>query len=580
VEVVRYLRQRCIADWNPSLCHDVPDSLRGLIDKGLQALDPLTRQLLSIAALQGYECDSATVAQVSGVAASDVEERLRSADQVHALLRFDREDELADGSFSLLYRFVHVLYQDALIDSIAPSRRIECARQIAEALLLSHADRTDSIAGSLAALFETGREFWKASQFFLSMSRHASRLFAWAPASDLASRGLRCLRSARDAERSDISRRELDLTFARLLPLASIQGYGSPEVEQLTQRVVELAEELCNVSATAAALGATWIVRMVRGECLAARDTGARLAALGGKANNDVLLMNGHMQAQIACHHLGEFQQAQEHTAIVMTLAGRASHADRCISILDPVVASLAESARNCWITGHLARALADCEAAVALGRELRHPDSLAFAWIFHAWIHGYRGDWKTCLVSAEAGIAVARESGSVQTLAWNQAVHGWALAQVGDVVAGESEIAAAIDASRAIMGHVALPQFSAMMAEVLLAREDLAAAERWLTQATEFENSHDDRYFAAEVHRVSATCLARRGRTDHARAGFLKAIEVARSQGATTFMLRAALSLADVDLREGRVALRDALADFPEPEPWPEVVAAHRLLQ
>jgi hypothetical protein len=253
---------------------------------------------------------------------------------------------------------------------------------------------------------------------------------------------------------------------------------------------------------------------------------------------------------------------------------GLASHADRCISIFDPIVASLAESARNWWITGHLKRALADCEAAVVVGRELRHPDSLAFAWVFHAWIHGYRGDWKTCLASAEAGIAIARESGSVQTLVWNQAVHGWAVAQVGDVATGESEIAASIDASKGIMGHVALPQFIAMIVEVLLAREDLAAADRWLTQAAEFENSHADQYFAAEVHRLSAICLARQNRTDDARSGFLKAIEVARSQGATTFMLRAALSLADVDLREGR----DALANFPEPEPWPEVVAAQDL--
>jgi hypothetical protein len=290
--------------------------------------------------------------------------------------------------------------------------------------------------------------------------------------------------------------------------------------------------------------------------------------------------MNGHMQAQIACHHLGEFREAQEHASVVLTLADRTSHVDRCISILDPVVASLAESSRTSWITGHLRRALADCEEAVALGRELRHPDSLAFAWLFHAWVHGYRGDWQTCLASSETGIAIARESGSVQTLAWNQGVHGWALAQIGDVVKGESEIVVAIDACRTIMGHVALPQFSAMIAEVLLAHGDFASAERWLKQATEFESSHDDLYFSAEVHRLSAICLARQSRTDQALSGLHKTIEVARSQGATTFELRAALSLADMELPEGRAAIRDALAHFPEPEPWPEIIAAHRFLQ
>jgi len=578
VEAVRYLRQHGVAQGTPVLARDIPDSLRGLIDRGLDALDGTTRQLLSIAAVQGYECDSATIARVSGVAAGDVEERLRRADQIHALVRFDREDELDDGSLSLVYRFAHVLYQDALTESIAPSRRIEWALQIAEALLLSRGDRTDSMAGSLAVLFETGREFWKASQFFLATSRHAARLFAWVPASDQANRGLQCLRSARDVPDRDRSERELELTFARLVPLASIQGYASPEVEQLTQHVVQLAEELGDVPAAAAALGATWIVRIVRGECLAARDAAVRLASLGEAAQNDVLLINGHMQAQIACHHLGEFSQARDHACAVMTLADRAPHVERCISVFDPVVASLAESARNNWITGYLARAFSDCDAAVTLAKELRHPDSLAFAWLFHAWIHGYRRDWHRSVASSETGLTIARQSGSVQTLAWNGCVHGWAVAHLGNPTNGEAEIAAAVEASKGIMGHVALPQFSAMMTEVLLVRGDLTAAETCLTQARDFENSHDDAYFAAEVRRLSGVCLARLGRIDEARTRLREAQEIARAQGATLFELRSSLSLADVSVEEGRLATRDVLSRFPEPEPWPEIVAAQSL--
>src|SRR6185436_5506907 len=308
----------------------------------------------------------------------------------------------------------------------------------------------DTIAGQLAVLFETGREFRQASHYFLVTSRNAARLFAFAQASELASRGLQCLRSVASGEPRDLARRELDLTFARLVPLATLLGYGSPEVAQLTRRVVELAEELGDRTAAAAALGATWIVSMVRGDCSHAKDAGVRLAAIGHETHNDVLLVNAYMHAQLACHHLGEFREAREFAAAVLPLAPKAPHAERCISILDPVVASLAESGRNAWITGHLRQALADCDAAVALGRELRHPDSFAFAWLFHAWIHGYHGDWTTCIASADTGKAIARDAGSVQTLAWNQCVHGWALAHVGDCETGRSEVAAGIDASKA----------------------------------------------------------------------------------------------------------------------------------
>ena len=114
--------------------------------------------------------------------------------------------------------------------------------------------------------------------------------------------------------------------------------------------------------------------------------------------------------------------------------------------------------------------------------------------------------------------MTIARQSRSIQTLAWNGCVHGWAVAHVGNPTNGEAEIAAAVEASQGIMGHVALPQFSAMMAEVLLVRGDLTAAETCLTQAMDFETSHDDGYFAAEVRRLLGVGLARLGRTDDAR--------------------------------------------------------------
>ena len=174
-----------------------------------------------------------------------------------------------------------MLYQDALLGPMAPSRRVEWAQAIAEALMRLHDGHTESIAGSLAMLFETGREFWKASAFFLITSRHATRLFAFATATELASRGLQCLDAARALDQVDRLRRELDLTFARLVPMASLEGYASPEVERLTNRVVALAEELGDASAAATALGATWFVRMVRGECARGQERRHRSGQAG-----------------------------------------------------------------------------------------------------------------------------------------------------------------------------------------------------------------------------------------------------------------------------------------------------------
>jgi adenylate cyclase len=192
----------------------------------------------------------------------------------------------------------------------------------------------------------------------------------------------------------------------------------------------------------------------------------------------------------------------------------------------------------------------------------------------------GYRGDWPACLASAALGIAIASDSGSVQTLAWNRCVHGWALAHVGEAEKGEAELLSAIASSKAIMGQVALPQLNAMMAEVLLLRGHVAGAEAWLTRAAAFEHSHEDRFFSAEVRRLAAVCAARHARLDEARDGFHAAMALARSQGAATFELRAALDLADLDRERAYPLVLSALSSFPEPAPCDEMNAASRVLE
>ena len=574
-DLVRYLQKARPPAVKAGDILDVPDSLRALIDRTLRGLQPEARQLASIAAVEGHEFNSATLSRVSGTPAADVEELLKRLDEVHALVALERETTLPDGTLTLVYRFVHVLYQDALNDSIAPSKRIEWARRIAEALMLSHAGRIEYIAVQLATLFETGRDFWQASQHFLTASRNATLRFAFREAVELATRGLACLGASTAVDQHHLLQRELDLTFARLIPVASVEGYASEEAARVSERLVELGEALKDAPATAAALSATWMIRICRGHCLGAKDAGMRLVELAHTASNDVMLINAHMYAQIACHHLGEFKEAEHHSAEAVSVGPRTSYTERRLMMFDPVVASLAESSRNRWITGYLARSQADADAAVSLARELRHPDSLAFALVFHGWLHGQRQDWATSEASTQAGISTARESDSVQTLAWNRCVHGWAVAHGTAIDEGLSELLAGIDASTAIMGQIALPQFYAMTTEVMLLKRDPSGARQWIHRAISLMNANADMYFAAEVHRLAARCDRESGMTAEARRHLRTAIDIAQSQRAKLFELRAALDLAEIDPDDGGLAVASALLDFPEPEPWPEVVRA-----
>ena len=142
VDLLRYLRDRQVlaqeqGRWTlgqsiPDLRRDLPESVRGMIQRKIDQLGEDDRRLLVAASVQGYEFDSAVVARVLERDAAEVEDRLDELDRVHALVRTVREQEFPDRTLTLRYRFVHVLYQNALYASLGPTRRASLSAAAAQ----------------------------------------------------------------------------------------------------------------------------------------------------------------------------------------------------------------------------------------------------------------------------------------------------------------------------------------------------------------------------------------------------------------------------------------------------------------
>jgi hypothetical protein len=91
--------------------------------------------------------------------------------------------------------------------------------------------------------------------------------------------------------------------------------------------------------------------------------------------------------------------------------------------------------------------------------------------------------------------------------------------------------------------GQVAMPQFIAMQAEVLMLRGDARALDDIERILTVTETSRD-LYFNAELHRLAAECHLKFDEHQAAEAALQCAIDTARAQRAKTFELRAATAL------------------------------------
>src|SRR5262249_49285221 len=111
------------------------DSIWHTIQVKLDRLDDTHRQLLATASVQGREFDSAVLAATMHIESQDVEEALHELDDIHGLICRIREEELPDGKFTVRYRFIYRVYQEACYASLAPTRKASLSASLAQAFL-------------------------------------------------------------------------------------------------------------------------------------------------------------------------------------------------------------------------------------------------------------------------------------------------------------------------------------------------------------------------------------------------------------------------------------------------------------
>jgi tetratricopeptide (TPR) repeat protein len=154
-----------------------PTSIQNMIQRKIDQLPTASRDLLLAAAVQGTEFDSFVVSRAIGMDAAGVEDVLRDLDQVHALVRVMPSSDRSVFQTET-YSFVHILYQNALYQSLTSARRAALSLLVAEALLERRHNNPEPIAAQLGLLYETGRDYGKAAHWFLSAAGKAAQLYA------------------------------------------------------------------------------------------------------------------------------------------------------------------------------------------------------------------------------------------------------------------------------------------------------------------------------------------------------------------------------------------------------------------
>jgi predicted ATPase len=556
VDLVRYLRDRgvivqdrgawALARAAPDLQRELPESIRGVIERKVNQLSTADRHLLMAASVQGPEFDSAVVARVLGREATDVEERLEVLECVHALVRRIREQAFPDGTLTLHYRFVHVLYQNALYAALQPTRKAAWSAAAARALLDLYGDKSAGQAAELAVLFEAARAPDRAADHYLAAAENAARVFAHHEAVSLARRGLALLQPLPDTPAR--ARRELPLQMTLGMHLQVTQGYAAPEAERTYTRARLLCDQVPEAPLFPVHWG-LWLFYKARSELGKARELAERLFSLAQGARDPAQLLQARQALAVTTLCLGDPAATREHMEQGIALYDPRRHQGHTLRYgQDPGVACRAFGAVALWLLGYPDQAERRSREAVALSGELGQPSTLALALHFAAMLRQYRREVPPVRGSAEAALAIATEHGLSFWRACGQVMRGWALAGQGARAHGIAQLRQGLTAWKAAGSETYRTYFLALLAEALGKEGQIEESLGVLAEALAQMHRTGEGLHGAELHRLQGEFLLRRDASEatcrEAEACFRRALTTARQQQAKSLELRAAMSL------------------------------------
>jgi hypothetical protein len=451
VDLLRHLRDRqvfaqeqgrwVLARSLPDIQRELPESVRSMIERKIAQLGEEDRRLLVAASVQGNEFEAAVVAKVLALDAAEVEEQLERLERVHAFVRLVDEHEFPDRTLTLRYRFVHVLYQNALYASLRPTRRASLSTGVAQSLVGYYGDKSGAMAAELALLWEAARDFTRAADCFLQAARNAARLFANQEAVGLARRGLELLEAL--PETPERARQELALQIVLGPALIATRGWTASEVASTYTRAQALCRQVGETPQLFPVLWGLWFFNMTTGESQKARELGEQLLSLAERTQDTALLLQAHHALGPTYLVTGDGISGRAHLEQGIALYDPQQH--RAHTFLygghDPGVCCLSHAAWNLWMLGYPEQALRRGQEALALAREFSHPTTLAHAQLFIGMFHQLRQEGAETQELAEELVRLAAEQGLPTYSAGGSVLRGWALAEAAQANEGIAQI-------------------------------------------------------------------------------------------------------------------------------------------
>jgi predicted ATPase len=537
------------------------------------------------------------IAQIGSVIGREFSYRLLAAvaPQPHGQLEQALEQLIAaELIFALgeppdcIYTFKHALVQDAAYESLLRTKRQQLHSRIAT-VLKEHFPQTVATQPELMAhhLAQAGLTDY-AIEYLRIAGQRAIQRSANAEAIGHLKRALDLLQTLPPGP--DTSRVALGLEVMLGQAMIAGRGYAARETREVLLRAKTHIDASTDPDQTFSVLYGIWACYYVGGEVEMQRIAAAEFLAEAERIGDKGALCLANRTLGTTYVTMGEFAAGRQHLERARALYDPVHHADLRYQYGQDIGAAAA--CYLCWALWHLGYVdQAETIAAEAMehAEAVSHPFTRVYA-ICHArgMMDIFRRRPEQARTYARLVVSLCAEHGFPFWGAGGRILDGWAAVSQGRVYEGLKELRAGLKAWRHHTGaRLWLPIFLALQAEGYAKAGETDAALRVIDEALKVSDETGERWALPEVVRMKAAILLAIGDTSASEieAILVKALDIARRQGALCWELRAACDLARLWHGSGRGAdalrlVRSTYDQFSEGFDTPELRDATALMQ
>lgn len=534
----------------------IPATLTDSLMARLDRMGPFKR-IAQIGATIGREFSYETLHAVANTPAEQIVAALNHLEDAGLIMRRGHPPDA-------LYSFKHVMIQNAAHASLLHSERRKLHSRIVQVLSEMYPEKSEREPELLAHhLTESGQSEGAAS-FWLKAGKQAARSGANLEAIGHLRRGLSVVHASAGIRGAD--EMELELRIALGNALIAAKGYAVQEVEENYIRALELGHQLDDDEKVFAATRGLWVCHFIRADLTRAHDLSVELLKFAKRqrlnersqpAQQTGYLIEAHRSIAMTMLYRGRFAASQHHLHRCINLYRPDLHSDLMERHgTDPGVVSLSYLGYLLWFLGRPDAARQHSEQAIANAENIRHPFTLAFALVFGAYLCQHLRDVEGTRDHANRAMIIASEH---NFLHWKQQatiLRGWALTQLGETDEGLSQMRFGLDEYEAMDSWLAGCWFRCLLAEAYAKVGMRDAALRALDGALATARRTGDHSYLAEVYRLQGEITLSDGDPASVREAedlFAQSLATARKQGALSWELRTAVSLARLSLEAGR---------------------------